>query len=92
MSLRHPVLLLSLLLLCLILQNATANAKPYDMWSGYQSLIPKTETDCDVVDEIETLCQKCAKQTKSSVVYPMCCQNREEAREWCQKYMSFGLQ
>ncbi|EEB11382.1 conserved hypothetical protein [Pediculus humanus corporis] len=75
-----------------MMQQNLAYGKPYDMWSSFQSLIPKSETDCDLSDEIETLCQKCAKQTKSSVVYPMCCQNREEAREWCQKYISFGLQ
>ncbi|CAG2063079.1 unnamed protein product [Timema podura] len=43
-------------------------------------------------EEIDTLCQRCAKSTKSSLVYPMCCQNKEEVMDWCKRYISFGIQ
>lgn len=42
--------------------------------------------------EVETLCQRCAKVTKSEVVYPLCCQDKEDAREWCVLYLNYGLQ
>lgn len=41
---------------------------------------------------VETLCQKCAKYTKSTIVYPMCCGDLEEARLWCQSYIDFGVE
>ncbi|KAL0273459.1 UNVERIFIED_CONTAM: hypothetical protein PYX00_006115 [Menopon gallinae] len=91
-SMGYPILVLAIVLLILILQDSVVDGKPYDLWANFKSLIPTTETDCDRNAEIETLCQRCAKQTKSNLVYPMCCENREEAREWCQKYMNFGLQ
>nr|CAD7266179.1 unnamed protein product [Timema shepardi] len=45
-----------------------------------------------IAEEIDTLCQRCAKSTKSSLVYPMCCQNTEEVMDWCKEYISFGIQ
>ncbi|XP_075212757.1 uncharacterized protein LOC142319400 isoform X2 [Lycorma delicatula] len=46
---------------------------------------------CKEQEEIQTLCQRCAKSTKSNIVYPMCCSNQEEARTWCEKYVHFGI-
>ncbi|KAK3925392.1 Reticulon-2 [Frankliniella fusca] len=38
---------------------------------------------------VEELCQRCAKLTKSNVVYPMCCEDHDAAREWCFSYVNF---
>ncbi|XP_050312064.1 uncharacterized protein LOC126747452 isoform X2 [Anthonomus grandis grandis] len=39
--------------------------------------------------KVET-CQRCAKQTKSPIVYPMCCNEEDNVYEWCEKYIHFG--
>ncbi|KAK7579831.1 hypothetical protein V9T40_000460 [Parthenolecanium corni] len=45
-----------------------------------------TETEIDVQD----VCQRCAKETKSDVVYSMCCSNQDEAQTWCLKAIHYG--
>ncbi|XP_045464117.1 uncharacterized protein LOC123673580 [Harmonia axyridis] len=42
------------------------------------------------VDEVIETCQICAKQTKSNIVYPMCCVNEEDVFNWCSKFINFG--
>ncbi|XP_014291681.1 uncharacterized protein [Halyomorpha halys] len=37
-----------------------------------------------------TLCQRCAKHSRASNVYPLCCEDREEVRTWCEKYLAYG--
>lgn len=41
--------------------------------------------------KVEELCQRCAKTTKSDMVYPMCCGDEEATREWCQEYLAYGI-
>ncbi|KAG4070098.1 hypothetical protein HA402_013341 [Bradysia odoriphaga] len=36
------------------------------------------------------LCQRCAKETKSRTVFPMCCSNKEGVKDWCEAYIYFG--
>ncbi|GLH07456.1 Uncharacterized protein GBIM_12907 [Gryllus bimaculatus] len=48
--------------------------------------------ECLRHESTEALCQRCAKSTKSTMVYPMCCRNQEEVREWCVRYLDYGLQ
>ncbi|KAL1516917.1 hypothetical protein ABEB36_000749 [Hypothenemus hampei] len=35
------------------------------------------------------VCQRCAKITKSPIVYPMCCKNKEEGFSWCMRYLKY---
>ncbi|XP_039280978.1 uncharacterized protein LOC120350642 [Nilaparvata lugens] len=56
--------------------------------AGYEDL----EDKCNTVESVQILCQTCAKVTKSEIVYPMCCTNKEDARIWCDRYTSFGIQ
>ncbi|KAK9876805.1 hypothetical protein WA026_015043 [Henosepilachna vigintioctopunctata] len=52
-----------------------------------------TEDKCKSgVDEVLETCQRCAKQTKSPIVYPMCCANDDDAYYWCARFINFGQQ
>lgn len=64
-------------------------AKPYE-----SNMFRRTEnlSRCEKNTEVDITCQKCAKITKSNVVYPMCCTDKEDAYRWCYKYINFGLQ
>lgn len=42
-------------------------------------------------EEVRELCQRCAKVTRSTVAYPLCCQPREAPRTWCIKFLAFGI-
>ena len=42
-------------------------------------------------EEVRELCQRCAKVTRSTVAYPLCCQPRENPRIWCMKFLAFGI-
>ncbi|XP_063920456.1 uncharacterized protein LOC135135358 [Zophobas morio] len=44
------------------------------------------EGDLKVVE----VCQRCAKQTKSPIVYPMCCVNDDDVFNWCERYINYG--
>ncbi|BES88525.1 Hypothetical protein NTJ_01331 [Nesidiocoris tenuis] len=47
--------------------------------------------ECLTSERVTELCQKCAIKSKSNIVYPMCCEAREEAREWCERFLAYGL-
>ncbi|XP_058129515.1 uncharacterized protein LOC131284216 [Anopheles ziemanni] len=47
---------------------------------------------CYEDEDINELCQRCSKVTKSSIVFPMCCGNEDETRNWCQDYVYYGIQ
>ena len=53
----------------------------------------------DVIQQIEPcykseqqmdLCQRCAKESKSEIVFPMCCSNIDRVANWCHDYIYFG--
>ncbi|XP_044253922.1 uncharacterized protein LOC123004637 [Tribolium madens] len=49
------------------------------------------EDKCKLGDlTVIEVCQRCAKQTKSSIVYPMCCENEDDAYNWCDQYINYG--
>ncbi|CAH0547486.1 unnamed protein product [Brassicogethes aeneus] len=50
------------------------------------------DEDRCIQDDVEVIeiCQRCAKQTKSPIVYPMCCKNEEDALNWCNSYINYG--
>lgn len=33
---------------------------------------------------------RCAKVTKSETIYPMCCNNDDGVKDWCNEYVYFG--
>lgn len=37
------------------------------------------------------LCQRCAKESKSKIVFPLCCSNEDKVKDWCEEYIYFGL-
>ncbi|XP_017090841.1 uncharacterized protein [Drosophila bipectinata] len=38
------------------------------------------------------LCMRCAKVTKSQIIYPMCCSNDDGIKDWCNAYVFYGDQ
>jgi hypothetical protein len=42
--------------------------------------------------ELETLCQRCAKSTRSNILYPLCCDNKDTTvKAYCERYLNFGI-
>lgn len=39
---------------------------------------------------IMNLCQRCAKESKSKIVFPLCCSNIDKVKDWCEAYIYFG--
>lgn len=33
---------------------------------------------------------RCAKETKDEDIFPSCCSNEDDLRDWCKKYIEFG--
>lgn len=48
--------------------------------------IQKCDKDMDTME----LCMRCAKVTKSEIVYPLCCANEDSVKTWCHDYIYFG--
>uniref|UniRef100_T1JI34 Uncharacterized protein n=1 Tax=Strigamia maritima TaxID=126957 RepID=T1JI34_STRMM len=44
--------------------------------------------ECDSKREVKDKCEKCAKETKSLMIYRMCCKNEEDGRAWCNAFLS----
>uniref|UniRef100_A0A6M2DUK1 Putative secreted protein n=1 Tax=Xenopsylla cheopis TaxID=163159 RepID=A0A6M2DUK1_XENCH len=82
-----PICIFALTLMVACMQMA--EAKP--TWrSPYQNSIDRSLGMCDSDEEVMELCQRCAKVTKSNTVFPMCCDNHDEALTWCNQYVNFG--
>ncbi|KAL9696554.1 hypothetical protein quinque_016133 [Culex quinquefasciatus] len=47
---------------------------------------------CHEDEDVNELCQRCSKVTKSSIVFPMCCSNEDETMDWCKAYVYYGIQ
>ncbi|KAF6215083.1 hypothetical protein GE061_009832 [Apolygus lucorum] len=59
-------------------------------WPPHPSPLEPTNT-CNTSSEVLKLCQRCAVKSQSKIVYPLCCDGMEEAREWCNEYLNFGV-
>ncbi|AWK15146.1 hypothetical protein SK355_01195 [Candidatus Fukatsuia symbiotica] len=35
------------------------------------------------------LCEKCSKVTRDKNVFPLCCNNTAEAKNWCSKFLNY---
>lgn len=40
--------------------------------------------------DIMDLCQRCAKESKSTIVFPLCCSNMDKVQDFCKEYIYFG--
>uniref|UniRef100_A0A182TVP4 Uncharacterized protein n=1 Tax=Anopheles melas TaxID=34690 RepID=A0A182TVP4_9DIPT len=52
----------------------------------------KRVQQCYEDEDINELCQRCSKVTKSSLVFPMCCNNEDHTMTWCKEYVYYGIQ
>lgn len=43
----------------------------------------------DNIERME-LCMRCAKESKSQIVYPLCCANEDKVGDWCHDYIYYG--
>ncbi|CAG2115563.1 unnamed protein product [Medioppia subpectinata] len=50
----------------------------------------KLFNECTVSPDVRSVCEKCAKVTKSDMAYPLCCSQRSD-REWCQLFLDYTL-
>lgn len=76
----------SMLAILSIAQQITA--RPRD--SQFQNALD-TITGCHIDSKLQDTCQRCAKITKSNVVYPLCCSNEDDVFVWCQRYLEYGI-
>ena len=89
--------------LCLLLnlslarptETATYDEDDVDPSEYYGNLsrdVIKQIQKCDRNLETMELCMRCAKVTKSEIVYPMCCDNEDSVKDWCFEYIYYGSQ
>ncbi|XP_052841289.1 uncharacterized protein LOC128255624 [Drosophila gunungcola] len=45
---------------------------------------------CEKDSNAMELCMRCAKVTKSDIVYPVCCSNDDGIKDWCREYVYYG--
>ncbi|KAH8418629.1 hypothetical protein KR222_007627, partial [Zaprionus bogoriensis] len=45
---------------------------------------------CEMDQATMELCMRCAKVTKSEIIYPMCCNNDDGVKDWCYEYVYYG--
>ncbi|XP_032590609.1 uncharacterized protein LOC6559295 [Drosophila grimshawi] len=45
---------------------------------------------CEMDQTTMELCMRCAKVTKSEIIYPMCCNNDDSVKDWCHAYVYYG--
>ncbi|KAK4873528.1 hypothetical protein RN001_015557 [Aquatica leii] len=80
------VVAISLVVIFTIVQQIAARPKA----NAFQNSLD-TITGCHIDSKLQDTCQRCAKQTKSNVVYPMCCSNEDDVFVWCQRYIGYGI-
>ncbi|EDW10318.2 uncharacterized protein LOC6580552 [Drosophila mojavensis] len=92
--------LLSLLLLiaCLAIcqcrpSEDAANLSKVDPSDYPGNLPPETilkVQQCERDQATMELCMRCAKITKSQIIYPMCCNNDDDIKVWCHEYVYYN--
>ncbi|XP_062134442.1 uncharacterized protein LOC133844459 [Drosophila sulfurigaster albostrigata] len=45
---------------------------------------------CEINQTTMELCMRCAKVTRSEIIYPMCCNNDDSVKDWCYDYVYYG--
>lgn len=61
-------------------------------YEDYYDADYKRVQQCYEDEDINELCQRCSKVTKSSIVFPMCCNNEDHTMTWCKEYVYYGIQ
>uniref|UniRef100_A0A9I3FGL1 Secreted protein n=1 Tax=Anopheles epiroticus TaxID=199890 RepID=A0A9I3FGL1_9DIPT len=61
-------------------------------YEDYYDADYKRVQQCYEDEDINELCQRCSKVTKSSIVFPMCCNNEDHTMTWCREYVYYGIQ
>ncbi|XP_053670593.1 uncharacterized protein LOC128720916 [Anopheles nili] len=61
-------------------------------YEDYYDADYKRVQQCYEDEDINELCQRCSKVTKSSIVFPMCCSNEDDTMKWCKAYVYYGIQ
>uniref|UniRef100_A0A182MU08 Uncharacterized protein n=1 Tax=Anopheles culicifacies TaxID=139723 RepID=A0A182MU08_9DIPT len=61
-------------------------------YEDYYDADYKRVQQCYEDEDINELCQRCSKVTKSSMVFPMCCSNEDHTMTWCKEYVYYGIQ
>ncbi|XP_033246909.1 uncharacterized protein LOC117187973 [Drosophila miranda] len=98
----HNILLLIATLL-LITLNDGVEARPSPEESKTKMLVDPSEYNgdlsvetikkvqqCEMDTATMELCMRCAKVTKSEIIYPMCCSNDDGIKNWCHSYVYYG--
>lgn len=45
--------------------------------------------DCQPGGQYRDTCERCAKVTKNSDAFPLCCENKSGARDWCNNFLNY---
>ncbi|XP_052868050.1 uncharacterized protein LOC128274005 [Anopheles cruzii] len=61
-------------------------------YEDYYDADYKRVQQCYEDEDVNELCQRCSKVTKSALVFPMCCSNEDETMNWCREYVYYGIQ
>ncbi|CAG9858205.1 unnamed protein product [Phyllotreta striolata] len=72
-----------IILIFLLITYEFADARPGSEWKVNNACVGGDSTKREI-------CQRCAKQTKSPIVYPMCCNEEDEVHNWCFRYTNYG--
>ncbi|XP_031356579.1 uncharacterized protein LOC116180634 [Photinus pyralis] len=82
----NVIVAVSILAILSIVQQIAARPKD----SPFQNSLD-TINGCHIDSKVQDTCQRCAKVTKSNVVYPLCCGNEDDVFVWCQRYLEYGI-
>ncbi|RZF33163.1 hypothetical protein LSTR_LSTR004849 [Laodelphax striatellus] len=79
---RSLIIITVITLICVLssVWGSPASYKPPGFHDGSSIGYEDLEDKCNTDESVQILCQTCAKVTKSEIVYPMCCTNKEDAR------------
>lgn len=94
--------LVSLLLISLPQRTMSAPHTPANgirSWNDYVAIFkPKVElreaveVACAPGRPDRDLCERCAKVTRSELVYPLCCAQEGDVRQFCVNYLDFVIE
>lgn len=51
----------------------------------------KVQRFCTPESALSNLCNQCQTQTQNVLVYPFCCLNIDQVRDYCEQYVAFEL-
>ncbi|XP_064101433.1 uncharacterized protein LOC135212046 [Macrobrachium nipponense] len=51
----------------------------------------RMNNQCSNDNEKQYMCEMCAKETKSPQIYTLCCTGADNAQNWCQSFLLYGI-